>query len=336
MATIRDVAKRASVSIATVSATINGTSPVSEKTRERVLEAIKAVGYVSNPVARSLRRGTSQLIGIVLSDIGNPFDATVVRTIEDGAIAAGYSCIICNSHGDPERELRTIDQLIGHQVAGIILLSVGRAPDHAQRIRERNLPPIVTIDQWVNGLGSDYVGVDNRIAVRMLTEYLLRLGHRRIAMITGDQVWTSHERREGFIEAMGNAGLGVDPDLCVPGNYRSEDSYRAAATLMTRENRPTAIIGANNIMALGALQSVLDLGFDCPGDVSIAGIDDVPWGNLVRPRITTVVQPVEDMASTAIDWLLDRIGNSEAPEPRDKRFNPALITGDSCRAIDPN
>ena len=218
-----------------------------------------------------------------------------------------------------------------------MLTPVGRGSDYVKRLESRNLPPIVTVDQRAPGLACDFVGVDNRAAARMLAEYLLRLGHTRIAMITGRAgIWTSEERRAAFVETMKEAGVGFDASLCVPGNYRGDAAYAATIPLMTRPDRPTAIIGANNVTALGALQAVLDLGFRCPGDVSIAGIDDVPWGGLVRPRVTTVAQPVEDIARVAIEWLLGRISaapDAAPPAPRTMVFEPSFVTGDSCADI---
>ena len=337
MANIHDVAKAAGVSIATVSATLNESASVSEETRRRVLAAVEAVGYAPNAIAQSLRRGKSRLIGLVIGDISNPFSSTMARTIEQGALAAGYSVIVCNTDDDERRELHVIDQLRTQRVAGIILTPVGKGPTYVRHLESRNLPPMVMVDQKVRGLHRDFVGVDNRVAARILTEYLIRLGHRRIAMICGRPgAWTSDERLAAFQATMADAGLPVDPSLCVPANYDGKMAYDATMLLMSRPDRPSGIIGANNFMALAALQGVLDLGFRCPADVSIAGIDDVPWGGLVRPRITTAIQPVEEIASVAIAWLLERMAAgaaSDAIAPRTQIFAPAMIVGGSCAPL---
>ncbi|MEX0853657.1 MAG: LacI family DNA-binding transcriptional regulator [Bauldia sp.] len=337
MANIRDVAKKAGVSIATVSATLNDSAVVSEKTRQRVWAAVNAVGYAPNAIARSLRLGKSRLIGVVIADIGNPFCSSIVRVVEQVAIAAGYSIIVCNTDEDEARELAVLDQLIVQHVAGIILTPVGCGGDYIGALEARNLPPTVTVDQKVPGLARDFVGVDNRAAARMLTDYLLRLGHRRIAMITGRAgTWTSEERLAAFIDALDDADARFDPSLCVPGNFRGDVAYKATIPLMARADRPTAIIGVNNVTALGALQAILDLGFRCPTDVSVAGIDDVPWGGLVRPRVTTAAQPVEEIAGVAIAWLLERIAvdaGSDTIAPRTQIFAPEMIVGGSCAPI---
>ncbi|HET7714838.1 MAG TPA: LacI family DNA-binding transcriptional regulator [Bauldia sp.] len=336
MANIRDVARKAGVSIATVSATLNDRGPVSEETRRRVWDAVKAVGYSPNAVARSLRLGKSRLIGVVLGDITNPFCTTLVRVAEEAALTADYSIIVCNSDDDPERELRLIDQLRAQHVAGILLTASGRGPDYTRRLERRDLPPLVTIDQRVEGLDRDFVGVDNRAAARMLTEYLIRLGHRRIAMISGRKgLWTADERIAGFRETMQASGIAVESALCIQAAYRSDMAEKAAVEILTGTAPPTAIIGGNNVIALGALQAILALGFRCPDDISVAGIDDVPWSGLVRPRVTTAAQPIADITALAMEWLLARIADprKESPPARSRVFQPYLIAGDSCRAV---
>ena len=338
MANIRDVAKHAGVSIATVSAALNDSPTVSEATRRKVLATVETLGYAPNAVAQSLRRGKSRLIGIAIADISNPHCSTLVRTIEKVAIAAGYSIIVCNTDRDAGRELAVLTQLRAQRVAGIILTPLGRGADYVKVLEARNLPPIVTVDQKVPGLARDFIGVDNRAAVRTLTEYLLRLGHRRIAMITGPAgIWTSDERLAAFVETMEEVGMPADPSLCVAGNYRGDLAYEVAKPLMTRPDRPTAIIGANNVTALGALQAILDLGFRCPADVSLVGIDDVPWSGLVRPRVTTAAQPIEEIARIAIRCLFERMsGGPDAHQPpRDIVFQPEFLAGDSCTDFRP-
>jgi LacI family transcriptional regulator len=325
------------VAIGTVSATLNGSATVSEETRKRVWAAVEAVGYSPNAIARSLRLGKSRLIGVAVADITNPFCASMVRTMEKAALAAGYSMIICMTDADVQRELEVLAQLRSQHVAGIVLMPVGHGADYGRRLGAlNNMPPIVAIDNKVAGLACDFVGIDNRACARMLTECLLRLGHRRIAMITGiPGIWTAEERLAAFVETMAAAGSPVDPSLIVRGNYRDDAAYEATKPLMMRADRPTAIIGANNVTALGALQAILDLGFRCPADVSLVGIDDVPWSGLVRPRVVTSAQPISDIAEAAIACLLERM--SRGPEvqlpPRDVVFQPHFLTGDSCLPV---
>jgi LacI family transcriptional regulator len=335
MTGIRDVAKRAGVAIATVSAALNGTGPVSEETKRRVLEAASAVGYAPNAFARSLRLGKSRLIGVVVGDISNPFWGAMVRIVEKIAIAADYSIIVCNTDDREDRELAVLDQLRAQRVAGILLTPVGQGVDYLHQLDHRNLPPIVTMDHKVRGLERDFVGIDNRATARMLTEYLLRLGHRRIAIVSGREgLWTADERVAGFIEAMRKAGIDVDPSMCPRTDYRGDSAVAAAIPLLTRSDRPTAILGANNVIALGLVQAILDLGFRCPADISVVGIDDVPWSGLVRPRVTTAAQPIEEISRVAIEWLLERIASQPSTiAAREMLFPPKLLVGDSCADI---
>ncbi|WP_421726242.1 LacI family DNA-binding transcriptional regulator [Bauldia sp.] len=336
MATIRDVARHAGVSIATVSAALNESGPVSADARRRVWEAVEAVGYAPNAHARSLRLGKSRLIGAVVGDVTNPFWGAMVRTIEAVAEKAQYSVIIRNTDELAERELDIIEQLRAQRVAGIILNAAGSDDAYLRRLQRSDLPAVVTIDQWHPDLGRDFVGVDNRAAGRMLAEYVIRLGHRRVAVISGRKgMWTADERMKGAVDAMRDAGIAVDPTLYIQTDYRSDASYAAATPLLTRRDRPTAIIGCNNDITFGALRATLDLGFRCPEDISIAGIDEVPWSGLVRPRVTVVVQPVEDMSRQATTWLLERItaNDTDQPPPRQRVFAPSIVLGDSCAPL---
>ncbi len=334
MTTIKDVARVANVSIATVSATFNNSAVVREETRKRVQDAAAQVGYTPNSIARSLRLARTNLIGAVVHSISNPYCAAVVRRIEKVAAEAGYSIIICNAQ-DEVRSIEVLAQLRKQRVDGIIMMPSSNSPRFIDLLGKPDLPPLVTIDQKLPDLKHDFVGIDNRAAARMLADYLLRLGHRRIACITGEAgLWTAEERLAGARQAIEDAGLEVDPSLFVRSTYHLRSGYSVAAELLNRVDRPTAIIGGNNVLALGTLRAVIDLGFRCPDDISIAGIDDVPWGDLVKPRIATVVQPVKEIGSKAIEWLLERLsdGGAETP-PREQIFMPRFIAGESCTDV---
>ena len=332
MATIRDVARAAAVSIATVSATLNGSGRVSAETRKRIWAAIEAVGYHPNAVARSLRLGRSRLIGMVVSDITNPFAGQLIRTAEAMAFKAGFSVIVCTRGIDRQRFEAVLAQLCAQRVAGIVLSPPGSGATHRKLLERPDLPPLVTIDHKVPGLERDFVGVDNRAMVALLVEHVVRLGHRHIGMISGRRgVWTADERCGGFLEALRAAGLDADPARCIRADYRGRSGFLAARKLLEHPHRPTAVIGANNTIALGILEAALACGLTCPADIAIAGIDEVPWSGLVRPRITVVAQPVDTIASTAMEWLLERILQPDLPPaPRERLVAPTFVTGESC------
>ena len=325
MATIHDVAGLAGVSISTVSLALNRPERVSVETRRKVAEAARQVGFSANPIAQSLKRGTSRLIGLVVADITNPFFGRLLREIESCAAEAGYMVVVNDTHASDDQERAILTLLQGQRAAGVILSPHGAGPDHADLIRTLGMP-VVLFDHRLQGLDCDYVGTDNRLAAAMLTEHLIRLGHRRIAFIGGlPGVYTAIGRREGYVSTLEAHGLPVDPGLIVDGNYTGEGSYAATLQLLTRPtDRPTAILAASNLMAIGALQACNELGVSVPGEVSLAGIDDVPWSDVISPRITCAVQQVDEMARAACRMLMERIQSRSAEPlpPRDLVFSP--------------
>lgn len=331
MSGIRDVARRAGVSIATVSTVLNGSGPVSAKSRQAVLEAASALGYAPNGIAQSLRKGRSRLIGLVVSEIANPFFAALTREIGRAAQAEGYSVIVCDTDEDVARETAVLDVLRTQRVAGIILSPAGTGDAYAASLRSRVKVPLVIVDRMLPDIGCDFVGLDNRASGRLITEYLIRLGHRRIGFIAGrDGVSTSDDRHAGYVDALESAGIGVERDLRVGADFRGHAAYDAVQPLLTRGDRPSAIVAANNLMALGALQAAHDLGFDCPRDISIAGIDDFPWSGAMRPRLTTVSQPIDSIGRTALERLLERLRSGSADPIRSIAFPAQLLVRDSC------
>jgi LacI family transcriptional regulator len=334
MVSIRDVANKAGVSIATVSATVNGSSSVRLETRQRVEDAIQALGYRPNGVARSLRLGQTGVIGLVVSEITNPFFAEISRAVEETALRAGKVVVVCNTDENRERESLVLDTLRVQRVAGLIIAPSGQDSEYGTVLGRRVPNQTVVIDRCIPHLDRDFVGLDNRSAGRMVTEYLLRLGHRSIGFIGGRKgVSTAADRFSGFADALHQAGVSLDPGLCIDANYRSELAYRAAVEMLTRTTRPSAIVAANNLTTLGVMQAVSALGFTCPADVSVAGIDDSDWNIALRPRLTSVAQPVRAIGRQAIDWLIERMTSSTDFSPRSVQLEPTLIVRESCAAL---
>ena len=331
MATIRDVARLAGVSISTVSLALNGTGPVSADTQKKVWDAANAVGYSPNPLAQSLKIGRTRLIGMVVGDISNPFFGRMLKAVERAMLEHGHLLVVSDSGVDPERERAILETLVAQRVAGIILTPVGTSKEHIEFLQSLETP-MVLVDHKLEGLEADTITSDNVLASAMLTEHVIRFGHRRIAHIAGNAgLWTAERRKDGFRSTMAAAGLDVDESLIVDGDFDGERAYAETMRLLTRADRPTAIIAANNVMALGALQAMIDLGFRCPEDVSLLTVDDVPWGNVIQPRITMVAQDVDEIARVTGDFLLDRIRAGGAPMPaRNHVLIPRLVIGQSC------
>ncbi|EAR52048.1 putative transcriptional regulator, LacI family protein [Oceanicola granulosus HTCC2516] len=330
MATIRDVARAAGVSTSTVSLTFGEPSRVSDETAQRVWEAASTLGYRPNPLAQSLKRGHSRLIGVTVGDITNPFFGRLFKHVERNAHEAGYHVIVTDTDAQADREEQVLAQLDAQRIAGIILTAHGSGPHYTSHL-ERLKAPVVTVDHRVPGTKLDYVASDTRLAASIITEHLVRLGHRRIAHIAGTpHLFTAGERIAGFVETMRRNGLDVDHSLIVDGHFDYENAYAQTMRLLTRPDRPTALFAANNMMALGALQAIFELGFDCPRDISLACIDDVPWSSVIRPKITMVEQDIPELARIATDYLVSRMSVSgrDAP-PRETILTPRLVMGTS-------
>lgn len=339
MATIKDVARVAGVSIATVSATLSGTPRVSEKLSKRVWEAIESTGYSPDGVARSLRLGRTRSIGLVVGDISNPFFTSLAKVVEARASEAGYLVILANSDEEPERELKLLRLLREQRVAGILLAPAGYDEGYLSSLSKIADVPVVLVDRHLPNTRFDSVLVDNVSAARMVTEYLLRLSHRRIAIVLGKQhLWTTEQRLRGYREALQAAGVAPDAAMELTADSRIESAYDAVQRLLSLPGSPSAIFAANNLMMLGAIEAVMDMGFRCPEQVSLAGIDDFPWSSAIRPQLTTVAQPIEELGNQAVVELLSRIAeksqNGQIASPRVVTLNPKLLIRDSCARAD--
>jgi LacI family transcriptional regulator len=283
MATIRDVARMSGVSISTVSLALNETGRVGADTYQRIWAAAQAVGYAPNPVAQSLKSGRSRLIGMLVGDISNPFFGRMLKGVERSAIDHKHLVIVSDSGGNPDRELAILDHLSRQRVAGVILAPHGNSPEYVARVNQLGMP-LVLIDHRIPGVECDFVGSDNVLASAMLTEHLIRFGHRRIAHIarrTG--LYTTGRRLQGFLDTMRSAGFEADPTLIVDGHYDGEHAYAEAMRLMTRADRPTAILAANNVMALGALQAIIEWLFERIN--ARGGFTPPPREHILIPRL---------------------------------------------------
>jgi len=335
MATIRDVARMAEVSVSTVSLAFSSPGRVSARTLEKVRSAASQVGYVADPLAQSLARGRSRMIGFVVGNVGNPFFGDIRRELENYALEHEHFVLITDSSGKTERERALVEHLIGLKIAGLALAPSSFGPDYVDFISSIKVP-MVCFDQKVAGIERDFVGSNNFLAGAMLTEHLLQLGHRRIAFIAGPKhMHTASERHRGFVETMVSAGIDVNPNYVVDGQFTRSAGYEAAMRLLIQPERPTAIIGANNAVALAALQAMQELGFSCPDDISLAMIDNVQWSSVITPRITMVVQDTVQLGNIIARRLLHRMTSPEAvQEPaQDFVLAPRFVPGTSCRRV---
>lgn len=331
MATIRDVARAAGVSTATVSAVINDTAYVSPQLRARVLAAVSELQYEPSLMARNLKKGRSQLIALVVADLSNPFFARMVWAAEAAVAAWGYSLVVFNSDEKPENEKRALARIRMLSCDGIVLVPVGLPSTYAQRDAEGNGIPMVLFGRVVDDKRSDTVTIDNVAAAKQVTNYLLDLGHRRIGSITGPlHLTTGRSRLDGMLQAMEQRGVAPEPGHIRSGEFREDVAYSVAREMLDRSDRPTALYIANGVMALGVMRALADLGIRCPEDISIASTDTIPGIGGLRPRLTRTEHPIIDMTNEALRLLVDRINRGQDTPPRNVVFQPALVLGESC------
>jgi LacI family transcriptional regulator len=331
MATFRDVARLAGVSVSTVSLAFANSDRVKPETARRIWDAAKTLGYRPNLLAQSLKLGRSRMLGVLVGDISSPFYGRVLKAVEKRALERGYLMIVSDTDADPDRELLLLDQLTAQRIAGLLISPHGTTEAYGRRLCELGTP-IVMIDHRFPGIPLDYVASDTRLAAAMLTDHLINLGHRRIALITGPvQLYTAAERLAGFRNAFAAAGLEPDASLIVDGRYRDVEAYGQTMRLLTRADRPTAILASSNMMALGALKAIQELGLNCPRDVSLAMIDDIPWSSVIQPRLTMVTQDIEAIARLSTDYLIERVERGAGTDlaPRETILIPSLSIGGS-------
>lgn len=331
MATIRDVANRAQVSTATVSAVINDSAFVSPDLRARVLAAVSELNYTPSLAARNLKRGRSQLLALVVADLANPFFARLVWAAEAAVAAWGYSLVLFNSDEKPENERRILARIKMLSCDGIILVPVDVAATQPIRDGEGEPIPMVLFGRTVDGQKADTITIDNVSAARQVTNYLMDLGHTRIGTITGPlHLTTGRGRLDGMLEAMRARGLQPEPGHIRSGEFREDTAYSVARELLTLPERPSALYVANGVMALGVMRALADLGMKCPDDISIASTDTIPGIGGLRPRLTRTEHPVIDMTNEALRLLVERINRGTATDARNVVFQPSLVVGESC------
>ncbi|MCC6163069.1 MAG: LacI family DNA-binding transcriptional regulator [Acidobacteria bacterium] len=333
MATIFDVAKRARVSTATVSAVLNKTAYVSPPLQARVNAAIQDLGYQPNLVARSLARQRTQTLGMIALNIANPFWPAVIRGVEDAARHRRYELLLANSDDDPEKEAEHLRLFLAKRVDGILLTKArGKLPpDIVERLKTTGIP-IVQLMRFGTGLRSDVVTVDEEDGSYEAVAHLVRLGYRRIGMLNGPDVSTSRRRFEGYKMALADGNLPFDPDLVVSGDFRVEDGYSTGITLLKR--KPDAVFVANYISAVGFMGALRQYQLRCPEDIGIVTCDDHPWLDAFAPRLTTINLPKYELGQSAAELLIDALEPKDGEKKRRGYktvvLRTSLLIRDSC------
>ncbi|MEX1030661.1 MAG: catabolite control protein A [Paenibacillaceae bacterium] len=302
--TIYDVAREASVSMATVSRVVNNNPNVKPQTRKKVFEAIERLGYRPNAVARGLASKKTTTVGVVIPDISNAIFAEVARGIEDIANMYHYNIILCNADKKKDKEIRVINTLLEKQVDGLLFMGGAVTEDHIQAFRTSSVPIVLcaTTDE-----GDNYpsVDIDHTAAAEDAVSTLIENGHRRIAMISGTLQDPSNgfARYQGYKNALDKAGITIKDDLVRIGNYRYESGLEVAQYFLELQDKPTAIFAANDEMAIGAIHAIQDKGLRVPEDVSVISVDNVRMASMVRPLLSTVAQPMYDIGAVSMRLL---------------------------------
>lgn len=331
--TMRDVAKKAGVSVATVSRVLNSSGFVSEKLDKKVWAAVEALDYRPNALARGLKTQSTNTIGVVVSNIMNPFFTAMVRGIEDKANRFGYNIILCNTDDSEEKQERYLSVLQERRVDGIILAPApGTRKDLPRKLRRIiGNTPTVFVDRTVEDIDSCSVSVDNVGGSALAVTHLLNLGHRRIGMITGPMnTLPGQERLEGYRQALTNYGVPIDPALIKTSPFRQEPAFERTVELVTMENRPTALFVANNLMAMGALKALQEMRISVPKELSFVAFDDPEWAQVSSPPLTTVSQPTYELGTNAMD-LLERHMRQETSPNCEMILECELVVRGSCQ-----
>ncbi|MFF5771296.1 LacI family DNA-binding transcriptional regulator [Streptomyces californicus] len=333
MAGIKDVAAEAGVSVATVSRVLNGHPSVSQEARTRVLAAVEALGYRPNAVARSLRTAQTRTLGLVISDVLNPYFTELARFVEEEARALGYSVIIGNADERPDLQDHHVRTLIDRRIDGLL---VSPADGGTPLLREVALSgtPMVFVDRWIPGIDVPVVRADGTGAVRDLVAHLHGLGHRRLAIIAGPAATTTgDERVEAFRGALRDHGLALPDAYIGQGDFQAASGRRATERFLELAEPPEVVFAADNLMALGALDAIRARGLRVPDDIALAAFDDIPWFVHTGPPITAVAQPTADLARAAVRALADRI---EGRTPQSVTLPARLVVRRSCGEAAPN
>jgi DNA-binding LacI/PurR family transcriptional regulator len=340
--TITHVAERAGVSPSTVSNLLNGRAKrMRPSTQERIENAIDELGYTPNQAARQLKTGHSPIIGLIVPSVANPFYGILAQHIEAAALKNGYQVLLGNSSRDPEREKKYAEELWGYGVRGLIFGSSLMDLGHLDNLIARGLHVVAFERSTQEGdqILVDSVGIDNNLVSRLAIKHLLSLGHRRIGFLSGPiRTVNRIERLAGYKATLAEAGIEFDPDLIwdvAPnsGNYGDTDAVdlgrQGTQELLSRTNPPTAILAINDMFALGAYLGARDLGLSIPADISIIGMDDIPFTEIVQPPLTTIRQPIKRIANLAVERLVGRLQGTHIAAQDHIILRPQLIVRSS-------
>lgn len=320
MATIKDVAKLAGVSISTVSRALSGNIPVSDETRKKVMEAVKELNYQPNVLAKGLKQGKTNTIGLLIPNIRNPIFPAVARGVEDFARKNGYTVILCNTDENIQLEQEYVQTLRKRWVDGLIFATAGMESEHILELKKDGFPVVLAVRDMEDLV--DTVKIDNFKAAYEAMNYLIGKGYKRIAIINGKlELSVYNQRFEAYKKALRDANLPIIEDLIVGDTYKgigdkaSENGYAALKKLLKAGNKFDAVFATNDLRAIGAIRAIKDHGLKVPKDIAVMGFDDLEFSSLLDPPLTTVSQPLYQIGIRAVKRLLTVIENKGNHKP---------------------
>jgi DNA-binding LacI/PurR family transcriptional regulator len=333
MATMEEIAEKAGVSQATVSRVINGYQGVSEKKKKLVMDWARKLDYQLNMTAQSLKNNKSYLIGLIISDISNPYFAEIVHAVEKEATRNGYNIIICNTESNIQREKEAINSLRSRQVEGILLVPANKNAAHLRSLQQKNLP-VVVITQFSKLFSS--VAVDHVKGSELIVKHLVDLGHTKIGYIGPDKYSGCKEDKfEGFKKGIKNSNLNLDSDYIIKTagglpELSSQDVFKKVTSFLKTSDKKiaTAYFAYNDLAAFEAIKAFEDFGYEVPLDIAIAGFDNTSLSKINRPSLTTISQPIKTIGHLAFEILLEKISKSES-DTESIVLSPSLIIRDS-------
>lgn len=313
--TIKDVAKKANVSISTVSRVINKSKPVSDDVRERVEEVIKELNYEPNPIARSLVMKKTNLLGVIVPDISSFFIGEVLNAIEQIAKIYKYDIILCNSYAEKDQEMKYLDLLKSKQVEGLVFISYKIEKEHKKFIKNADFP-VVLINRYIKELESISVSIDHEKASYDMTKYLLEKGCESIALIRSgysDDMFIN-DQLKGYQMALKEQSLAYDKGLIYEGVFSIDKATAIIEDMIKEDKVPDAIFATNDDVAIAAMNVLMDHEYKVPEDVQVVGFHDTKIANLFRPKLTTIKQPIFDLGSMATRMLIKKINDEMTAE----------------------
>jgi LacI family transcriptional regulator, galactose operon repressor len=330
MATIFDVAKKAKVSVITVSRLLNNPEIVSEKTANKIATAMEELHYQPSQIARSLVKKRTNTIGVIMSDIKNTFFNSWFRIIEDYASSHGFNLVLCNTDEDPSKEIKYIKLLQSQRVDGIIIVPCAeKSVDYLLKSHIH----FILVDRVLKPNKVNYVSTDHYAGAFEATEYLIKLGHKKIAVLKGPGIlYPDKERYTGFEEAMKKHKIKIEKGFVLNCEFDETKAYEATLELLKSNLKPTALFTFNSKMMNGSIKATQSLGLTIPRDISLISFDQIPGHEIFRPQISCVTQPIKLLGIDSITALINKIKNDGAATVR-KILEPQLVIGNSCKKI---